>query len=125
MKVSSFLALYNVRMKDVKDIKEDLIIQTITDLIKPVKYISYDDKLKLIDGVLDKDTNSKHLTADRHRNFMIALLSAYTNLEVDKNGYDLLCETRLLDYILATFKSECEFITKLLNMCLRDESMVM
>jgi len=122
MKVGSFLTLFNVRLKNVKDISEDYIVQTIKDLIKPVGFISYDDKIQLIDNVLRKTSDTKYPTAYRHREFMMSLISTYTSLEVDKAGYDALCEAKLLDFILQTFKSECDFITALLNMCLQDES---
>jgi hypothetical protein len=47
MKPSSFLTLYNSRVKN-DSLDRDKIISTITELIKPVDYIPYDDKVKLV-----------------------------------------------------------------------------
>ncbi len=120
MKASNFVLLYNTRIKNFNNITNDKIQSVTNDLIKPIKYIPYDDKIKIIDSVLNGNYKTDYPTARIYKEFTSAIISAYTNLEMGKDGYDILCETGLLNYVLNSFKSECEVMTGLLNMCLKD-----
>ena len=119
MKPSSFITLYNSRVKN-KSLDKDIIIQTITDLIKPVDYIPYDDKIKLVVTTITQSYNSEYPTAILHRNFIINMISTYTNLEMDNDGFDLLSKTKMIDLILSLFQSEFTICDSILNMCLND-----
>ncbi len=119
MKPSSFITLYNSRVKN-KSLDKDIIVQTITDLIKPVDYIPYDDKIKLVVTTITQSYNSEYPTAILHRNFIINMISAYTNLEMDNDGFDLLSKTKMIDLILSLFQSEFTICDSILNMCLND-----
>lgn len=119
MKPSSFLTLYNSRVKN-DSLDRDKIISTITELIKPVDYIPYDDKVKLVSTTILQSKDSDYPTATLHRNFIINIISAYTILEMDKEGFDLLSKTKMIDLILSLFQSEFTICDSLLNMCLND-----
>lgn len=120
MKVNTLIALYNARTKDIYNITPEIMQQTIVDLIKPIGYITYDKKLQLIERVIKDNINVKYPTAERYRSFIIYLVNAYTNLELDKNGFDILVENKIMDIILSSFKSEYEICNALLQMCLDD-----
>ena len=120
MKVNAFLTVYNARMKRKNDITKNDIINEISDLIKPVSYIPYDDKLNIINATIDQSLNLKYPTANLHRSFIINMISAYTNLEMDNNGFDILSESKILDYIISLFQSEFTICSSLLQMCLDD-----
>ena len=120
MNVNAFITMYNQRMRKVKEYNQELITSTVSELIKPKMYLSYDDKLDLIDRVISSSTGSKHLTADRYRYFIIELIKTYTILEMNEEQFDLLSENKLLDIILSTFDYEYKICTNLMQMCLKD-----
>ena len=39
---------------------------------------------------------------------------------MDKNGFDILSENKLLDLIVSTFKSEFQICNTIMQMCLND-----
>lgn len=122
MKVSAFISLFNAKTKHILKPTSDELYNIINDLIKPVEYISYDNKLKIIDKTIEDCKGSNHFTADISRHFLINLISAYTNLEMDVKGFDILSENRILDVILSCFESEYKICYNLMQMCLQDES---
>lgn len=120
MKANVFLTVYNTRMKHKNIISKDDILREISDLIKPVQYIPYDDKLKIVDITIKNSLDSQFPTANLHRAFIINMISAYTNLEMDNSGFDVLSESKLIDYIISLFQSEFTICSSLLQMCLDD-----
>ena len=96
------------------------ILNTITELIKPVSYISFDNKIKLIDKTIQQSKEQKYVTAYLYKNLVLNLIGAYTNLEVKEEDFDILSETKLLDIILSTFESEYKICSNLMQMCLKD-----
>ena len=123
MKANTLITLYNARTKDMRNITPDIMQRVIVDLIKPIGYIPYDRKLQLIEQVIKDNVNVKYPTAGRYRSFIIYLVNAYTNLELDKNGFDVLVENKIMDIVLSSFKSEYEICNALLQMCLDDTLM--
>ena len=103
LKVNAFITIYNTRTKHIQPLTRDIIMETITDLIKPVRYISYDNKIKIISETIKQSRNTDYPTAILHRNFIINIISAYTDLEMNNDGFDILCENGLLELIISLF----------------------
>ena len=61
-------------MKHVGNLTKEIIIETVTDLAKPIHYISYDNKLKLIKKTIDDCKESCFPTAEILTNKMIDIL---------------------------------------------------
>lgn len=122
MNINAFITMYNQRMKNRRDYTKDMVLTTVQDLIKPKAYLSFNEKLQLIDRTFELVERSKHPTADRYRYFTMVLINAYTVLEVNDviKAFDLLSENRLLDIILHTFEYEYKVCTNLMSMCLED-----
>ena len=120
MKVNSFITVYNARMKHIQEATPQIIMETIIELIHPIQYISYDNKLKLIKKTIEESQNNEFPTAVRHRNLIVNLISAYTNLEMTNKDFDLLSQNKMLDVILLCFESEYKICNSLMEMCLYD-----
>ena len=120
MKAEMFVQLYNAKVRN-KQRNPDEILQVIQDLLKPIDYLDYDSKLKLIDTTLAQIKDAKHPTAERYRCFVCNVISAYTSLEMDNKAFDLLSQNGMIDAVLSSFENEYEFCTTLLNMCVRDK----
>lgn len=120
MKANNFLILYNVRTKDNHNLTDEIILQTVTDLAKPKQYIAYDDKIKLVEKTIEGTFNEKYPSVIQSRKFIINLINEYTSIELDNDGYDLLCQSHLIDYVLLTFESDFKICQSLLKMCLQD-----
>ena len=120
MKVNAFITLYNARVKGIKDLNSDVIIQTIKDLIHPIQYVSFDNKIKMIKQVILETKDLEYPTAERHRSFLVHLVSLYTDLEVTIEDFDILSQTKMIDVILPLFESDYRVCNSLLLMCLDD-----
>ena len=120
MKVNALVSLYNARVKNINNLTPDIVISTITDLVKPISYIPFDSKLKLCHKAITDAEKTEYPTAERYRNLIINMIAAYTNIEMDKNGFDILSENKMLDVILSTFESEYKMCATLLKMCCDD-----
>ena len=120
MKVSQFITLYKVRLKNM-EVTPDNVIKIIEDLIHPKTYVSFDNKCKLVENTIESVKELKYKTAMRYRQFIINLIAIYTDLEIDEKGFDELSETKLLDIILSTFESEYKICTGIMTMYLDDE----
>ena len=113
--------VYNTKLKHISNITPEIVMQTVSNLIKPVGYIPFDRKLDLVIKTIEDSKSEKYVTAIRYRNFIINLISAYTNIEMDEKGFDLLSENQMLDIILSTFQPEYEICSNLMQMCLMDK----
>ena len=120
MKANLLVSIYNARTKHIGQLTPQVVIDTITDIISPISYISYDNKLKIIEKTLEDSKDVKFPTAERYRNLIINLIATYTNIEMDKDAFDILSENKMLDIILSTFKSEYQICENLMQMCLMD-----
>ena len=121
MTYSTFIKVYNARIKSTNKSAESQL-NLIAEIIKPKPYLSFDDKLEIIDKTIEYVKQSKHPTANRYRYFVLNIIDAYTELEqLDKTAFDELSQLGLIDPILSTFEREYEFCTSLLNMCIRDQ----
>ena len=120
MKVNAFVNVYNSRLKHVGKITPELVANIIKDLIKPISHISYDKKIDIANQVIHDNINAEYPTAMRYRSFIIYLIKAYTNLEIDNDGFDILMNNGLLDLILLTFESEYKMCNTIFQMCVDD-----
>lgn len=88
------------------------------------EYISIRAKKSLIDAIVNEcilyeDGIFKFNDIDKYICFTMRTIAAYTNLELSEDleeEYDLLCESRLLDSIISTFKKEYDDVNILLQM---------
>lgn len=120
MKPKNFIAIFNARAKNT-DMSTNTLIGIAENILKPKKYIPYDKKIDLADITLQQINGTKHPTAERYRQFIINIISIYTELEMDSDAFDVFCENGLIDLILSTFENEYETCTSVLNMCLSDD----
>lgn len=88
------------------------------------EYISIKDKKSLVDDIVNEcilyeDGIFKFNDIDKYICFTMRTIAAYTNLELSEDleeEYDLLCESKLLDSIISTFKKEYDDVSILLQM---------
>ena len=120
MKANIFISLFSAKTKSKIKPTSDEILAIVSDIIKPVSYIKYDDKIRIIDKCFDDIKGSVHPTADLQRAFAINMISAYTNIELDNEGFDILNENSLLEIVLLTFRTEYETCERLLQLCSLD-----
>lgn len=120
LKVNAFITVYNTRTKHVKDLTPDIVIKTITDLIHPLKYVPFEQKLKMIDKTIQDSMVDEYPTASRYVGLIMNMIALYTDLEVKRSDFDILCESKLLDIVLSTFDDEYKFCSYLMQMCLQD-----
>lgn len=88
------------------------------------EYISIKAKKSLVDAIVNEcilyeDGIFKFNDIDKYICFTMRTIAAYTNLELSENldeEYDLLCESKLLDSIISTFKKEYDDVNILLQM---------
>jgi hypothetical protein len=87
-------------------------------------YMSIKSKKDLVDAivsecVLYEDGVFKFNDIDKYICFTMRTIEAYTNIELSEDfeiDYDLLCESKLLDSIINTFKKEYDDVNILLQM---------
>ena len=120
MKVNVLVSLYNAKMKHAGKITSDIVMKTITDLVKPISYIPYDQKIEIAHQTIKDNLGKEYPTANTYRSFIIYLIKAYTNIELDEKGFDILMENRMIDLILSTFEPEYKMCSTILQMCLDD-----
>ena len=87
-------------------------------------YISFATKRNLVgtivnECILYENGMFKFNDIDKYVCFTMRVIEAYTNLELSNNieeDYDLLCESKMLDLIINTFKKEYDDVNILLQM---------
>lgn len=121
MKVNIFITKYNARVKHVVNLTTEIIMNTITDLIKPVDYISFQEKVDLVEKTIDETKHYKYPSVYRLRQFIVNLICAYTSLECTIDDFDLLSKSKLLDVIISTFESEYRICNTIMQICLDDD----
>lgn len=135
MKIKEFCDAYRAkRFVMTKNGAEDMIDYLKKELaIK--EYLPFADKRELCEVVLDAcntrgdDGLVKVDSVSRYITFTISVISKYTNLEFSSgeddeydslDEYDMLCQNRLLNPILAVIGEEYETCNNLLNMMMDD-----
>ena len=91
------------------DVKEYLSIKSKKELVQSIV-----DECVLYDGGIFKfDDMDKYIV------FTMKTIEAYTNIELSGDldeEYDILCESKLLDFVINTFKKEYDDVNILLQM---------
>ena len=88
------------------------------------EYMSIKDKKELVEDIVDtcilyENGIFKFDEIEKYIYFTMKIIEAYTNLELSddiENDYDLLCESKLLEVIIGTFKKEYDGVSVLLQM---------
>jgi hypothetical protein len=88
------------------------------------EYISIKAKKDLVDDIVNEcilyeDGIFKFNDIDKYICFTMRVIEAYTNLELSNDleeEYDLLCESKLLESVISTFKKEYDDVNVLLQM---------
>lgn len=124
--VSTFVGLYNSKIKNKENITDEEKIDIVSSLIHPLKYISFEKKKEFIKSLIKQlvskadDGEYKYSSADKYYSITTLLLDKYTDLSIDERSYDLLCMSGTLDYIIASFGREYEMCCGLLDMYIQD-----
>lgn len=119
LKVNNFITLFNARTKQ-GELSQEQLITIIVDLIKPKRYISYDNKISLATATIEATAKCTPCAPNRKRQFLINVINAYTDLDVDLLGFDLLSQNMFLEPIISTFEYEYKICSEILQMCLEE-----
>lgn len=107
-----------------KMLKTDQLQALLKKKLDVKEYISIKAKKELINDIVNEcilyeDGIFKFNDIDKYICFTIKTIEAYTNLELSDDleaEYDLLCESKLLESIINTFKKEYDDVNILLQM---------
>jgi hypothetical protein len=117
MKIGDFITEVNKNRKILK----------LQSIISVKKYLPFEEKLQLIDDILEqcKIENDGYIKFDEIKKyilFTVKSIQTYTNLEFDADmstatkEYDMLYESGLLDEIIGTFSGEYKTVLDLMQM---------
>lgn len=107
-----------------KMMKTEQIMAELKKKLEVKEYISIKTKKELVESIVDEcvlyeSGMFKFNDIDKYICFTLKVIEAYTNLEFigdRENEYDILCESKLLDIIIDTFKKEYDDVSVLLQM---------
>lgn len=122
MKIKELVEIINSNKN--KMLKSEQLQQLLVKTLEVKDYLSIKQKKALIedivnDCILYEDGVFKFDDIDKYICFTMKTIAAYTNLELSKDieeDYDALCEARLLDIIINSFKKEYDDVSVLLQM---------
>lgn len=123
MNAEQFVMIFIQKTKTkIKELKENEIISIVSNIIHPKKYIKIRDKQKIVEDIILKTVSQgEHLelyynSFDKYLLTMITLINTYTDLNIDENGYDVLCGNGVLEYVLSSFSKEYEVFMGIMNL---------
>ena len=127
MKVKEFIDGFN-RMHFVGVGASDDIVKYIKKQLGIKDYLPFAEKKSLCADVLSSCTTvingyTHNDSVERYFAFTMAMISAYTNLELSdelQDDYDMLCQNGLLNFILDAIGTEYASCNNLLNMMVND-----
>lgn len=98
----------------------------IIKMLEVKKYISFQDKRKIVELIVQQNTQEidgilRNDSITQYISFVMAMLTAHTNLELTDNpidDYDMLSENSLLTLIINTFRTDYDDCDVLLKMAL-------
>ena len=107
-----------------KLLKQAQLEEVIAKQIETKKYLPIKQKKELIESIVNEcilyeDGVYKFDDIDKYICFTMRVIAAYTNLELSddiEDDYDVLCEARVLDMVINTFKKEYDEVNILLQM---------
>lgn len=109
-------------------IEPNAVEKFIKEKLEITPYISFTDKRKITEMVVNQNITDEYGvikidSVSEFIGFIVAMLAAHTNLGFGTNpseDYDLLSESGLLEYIIATFKKDFDECNALLQMVRND-----
>lgn len=125
MKVLDFIENFKNDKVINTQIKPNAISDYLKEKLEIKEYIPFDDKKKIAEMIIEKNITEENgikkiNSAGQFVSFIVAMLVAHTNLEINTENpiedYDLICEAGLLESIVAEFQkdyAECEAILKM------------
>lgn len=123
MEVIQFTMQYNAKTKD-KDLNDYEKISIIKKMLNVKKYMSVRKKedmiKKIIKTFITYDGKLRYSSFEKDLNTIICLIKEYTDLNIDENGYDLLCKEDLLEYVIGSFGKEYEICLGIMNTYMQD-----
>lgn len=108
------------------EIKDKVVNGDLSHMVSVKRYLPFAEKDELVKSVIKQtferreEGGLKSFSAVRSKVFTEAILSAYTNIEVDNTTYDALAEVGLLLPILRLIGDEYEMCSKMLGAYLDD-----
>lgn len=107
-----------------KMLKADQVQALLKKHLEVKEYISIKAKKDLVDAIVNEcilyeNGLFKFNDIDKYICFTMRIIEVYTNLELSddlEEDYDLLCESKLLDTVIDTFKKEYDEVNILLQM---------
>lgn len=126
MECLSLYTNYSNKIKNKDNISTEESIEIIKKLIHPKKYISFDEKQKIIISVLKKVISYSeegallYNSCDKYIKFITTLLSVYTDLRIDEYSYDILCSKGLLNIVIGALGTEYDICLGIMEMYIED-----
>ena len=113
-----------VAKKNNKMLKQEQLQAVLQKQLETKDYISIKEKKQLIDDIVNtcilyEDGVFKFDDIDKYICFIMKTIEAYTNLELSddiEEDYNMLCNAKILELIINTFKKEYDDVNILLQM---------
>lgn len=107
-----------------KMLKQEQLQTVVQKQLEVKDYLSIKDKKNLVDDIVNEcilfeDGVFKFDDIDKYICFIMKTIAAYTNLELSEDieeDYDILCNAKILDLVVNTFKKEYDDVNVLLQM---------
>ena len=107
-----------------KMMKQEQLQDMLKKKLEVKDYVSFATKRNLVNSIVNEcvlyeNGMFKFNDIDKYVCFTMRVIEAYTNLEVSSNletDYDLLCESKMLEFVINTFKKEYDDVNILLQM---------
>lgn len=106
-----------------KMMKQDTLQEVLKKKLEVKDYVSFVTKRNLVRSIVNEcilyeNGMFKFNDIDKYVCFTMRAIETYTNLEIEnlEEDYDLLCESKMLEFIINTFKKEYDDVNILLQM---------
>ena len=125
MKINEFIEEFKNKKIQNSKVDPDAVFNYIKKTLEVKEYIPFDDKRQIAEMIVEQNSTVKNGivkidSVGQFISFIIAMLVAHTNLEIDQTDpvadYNALSESGLLEPIIEQFQksySECEVILKM------------
>lgn len=106
-----------------KMMKPEQLQEVLKKKLEVKDYVSFSTKRNLVSTIVNEcilyeNGMFKFNDIDKYVCFTMRAIEAYTNLEIEnlEEDYDLLCESKMLEFVINTFKKEYDDVNILLQM---------
>lgn len=122
MKINELAMLMNQDKNKLMKVEQKQ--ELLKKILEVKSYLSIKDKKELVQDIVDEcilyeDGVFKFDDIEKYICFTMKVIATYTNLELSddiEDDYDMLCETKLLDFVINAFKQEYDEVNILLQM---------